>query len=83
LSELCHGSLDRIISKTWRRFTELWVERYMDTGHVVKLDRSGCLPALRAPQKTALAKAAEKADSIPAAVAIVQDKGNTYPQIHH
>lgn len=75
--ELCHGDVDRIISKTGykRRFVELWVNRYRDTGTVSDAVRSGRPPVLEAPQKIALAKAAEKLDSVPAALANLQDKG--------
>lgn len=75
--ELCHGDVDRIISKTGykRRFVEFWVNRYRQTGNVNDKDRSGRPPVLEAPQKIALAKAAEKADSVPAALANLQDRG--------
>jgi transposase len=75
--ELCHGDLDRTISKTGytRRFVEFWVNRYRQTGNVIGKNRSGRPPILEAPQKIALAKAVEKADSVPAALANLQDKG--------
>jgi transposase len=82
--ELCHGDVDRIISKTGykRRFVEFWVNRYRQTGNVNDKDRSGRPPVLEAPQKIALAKAAEKAQC-PCCSGQLAGQGHNHPQHQH
>lgn len=73
----CKGVIHKVIHRTGCRadYVEKWAERYRKTGTVNDTPRSGRPKLLKPRQIAALVQAVKQHDSVPAAVASLQQKG--------